>query len=317
MADELTTTTTTETTSTEKPWLDTESRMQSVKDMYTSNLESQKAQLKSAYDQSVAAQEQSKQEIGQNYRAQQEQAAANYERNRRNQNMAAAVSGLNTGANSQMQLGLNTSYNNQQSALAQAQAQQEAAVDRELANIETNYANSIAQAVANNDYQLAAALLDEMKTAKSDAVTQAQTLAQYGIFSGYNGIYSNDQIKQMQKTWLASNNAANGDLAYTSGALDEAYNNGTITAKEYKNIHGSYPANSPEAQASSGGGYYYGGGSGSGSVGLNDVGSYYEALNAINSGTANFNKSQAMNNYTSTRTYDSQGRSIATPTGKW
>ena len=102
------------------------------------------------------------------------------------------------------------------------------------------YQNSIAEAVANNEYERAAALLQEfqmqaqsivevaqaqaslnLQTAQQNLNAQnsehdrlsanAETLAKFGDFSGYLALgYSSDQIEQMKAVWKA----ANPDIAW-------------------------------------------------------------------------------------------------------
>ena len=81
----------------------------------------------------------------------------------------------------------------------------------------------------------------------SRQLAHAQELAQYGDFSGYEGLYSPEQIEAMLRTWIA----ANPDLAY---------NNGTISADQYKEITGKYPKGYKKP-GGGGGGESYGGGS--------------------------------------------------------
>ena len=102
------------------------------------------------------------------------------------------------------------------------------------------YQGKIATAVANNEYERAAQLLDEYRTAAQSVVdvakdqaqlnlsytqqnqsvantnydrllSNAETLAKFGDFSGYLALgYTNDQIEQMRAVWRA----ANPDIAW-------------------------------------------------------------------------------------------------------
>jgi hypothetical protein len=110
------------------------------------------------------------------------------------------------------------------------------------------YNTDVNAAQAQNDFQRNQALLSQYKTDYANKLTQAANLAKYGDFSGYNGIYSAAQIKQMEANWKASN-------------PDLAYNTGKITAAQYKKMTGEYPKG--YKAPSSGGG---GGGNGSGTV---------------------------------------------------
>lgn len=251
MADELTTTTaaestpatTTATATAEKqPWQDTGARVQAVKDMYGANLESQKANIQSAYDQSVSNIEQSRQQIGETYRQQQNAASAAAERNKRNAIIAANANGINTGAKSQMQLGLSNAGMAAQAQLATAQAQQQAQLDRDLGNLKNEYQTNINKAVADNNYQLAAALLDEYQNAYNNQKALADQMASFGVFSGYNGLANPEDVAAMQSTWASQN----PDVAWSTGA---------ITANQYKALTGKNPTNSTWVDAN---GYFTG-----------------------------------------------------------
>ena len=155
-------------------------------------------------------------------------------------NEYAAASGLNSGAggqamlafSNQLQGDLNDLYLGEANALTEAQTQ--------ITKLTMEYQNSIAEAVANNEYERAAALLEEFRAqaqsvvdvAKDQAqlnlgytqqnqsvantnydrlLSNAETLAKFGDFSGYLALgYSSDQIEQMRAVWKA----ANPDIAW-------------------------------------------------------------------------------------------------------
>ena len=132
----------------------------------------------------------------------------------------------------QLQNDLNDLYLGEANALTEAQNQ--------ITLLTMDYQNAIAEAVANNEYERAAALLQEFQmqaqsvvdTAKAQAslnlqtagqnldaknseyerlADSAATLAQFGDFSGYLALgYSPDQIEQMRAVWKA----ANPDIAW-------------------------------------------------------------------------------------------------------
>lgn len=260
MADEIVKNTESTATSTTTPVLSNEERVAQINNMYQGSLNANKANLEAQYQQSLSNAQADKANLATSYAGQRNNIAAQYERQRRNNNLQAAANGLNTGAGSQMALAQSAGYQSNMASLAKAQAQQEAEADRGIADLTTQYQIAVNEAIANNDYQKSAALLDEFNNQKQYALKQAETLAQYGDFSGYGALgYGTDQVNNMRYAWLASNGAKNGDLAYLTGQLDKAYAEGLITAEQYKNIHGGYPAGSPEAQAASsgGGGPYY------------------------------------------------------------
>ena len=151
------------------------------------------------------------------YQTQRNMAAVDWERNRRNWLEAANMNGINTGANSQYRLSMMGQSAKTQNALGGQQAAAEVAADRNIADIKRSTQASINEAVANNDYKKAAALLDEYNQAYSRAADKAQALAQYGDFSGYATLYGDDVATQMAYNWYAQD----PNLAFMMGAITE------------------------------------------------------------------------------------------------
>ena len=147
--------------------------------MYDAQRAQQEQSLKSAYDQNVQTLQNSKAAIAPMYNQQANDLATQYERTRRNNNMQADVNGLNTGYGSQMALAQQSNYLNSFGKIRSAQAQAEQAVNQKLADLEVNYKNSVAQALAENDYQKAAAMLQEYK--RRDEATKEEQRYQYQI----------------------------------------------------------------------------------------------------------------------------------------
>ncbi len=133
--------------------------------LYDAQKEAQLQQLKGAYDQSVQTLQQEQPKIAQAYATQTNDLAAQYERTRMNNNLQAANNGLNTGAGSQMALAQQGNYLSAYGGLKTQQAQAEQAIQDRLAEMEISYKNAVAQAIADNDYQRAAALFAEYKNA--------------------------------------------------------------------------------------------------------------------------------------------------------
>jgi len=233
------TTTTAETTSSIPTG---EERVQQIKNMYDANLNATKSNLEASYQQNLSNAQADKAKIADTYTGEKNNLASNYERQRRNNNMQAASNGLNTGAGSQMALAQQANYQSNMSQLGKAQANAEGEADRNISDITMQYQSAVNEAVAQNDYQKAAALLDEYNNQKNERVTQAQTLAQYGDFSGYASLYGQATADNMSRVWALSN----PDLAYTTGK---------ITADDYYKMTGSYP-NGYSAPYSGGGGGY-------------------------------------------------------------
>lgn len=222
-----------------------QTRIDAINAMYDSQVNSQRNSLESAYNQNLSNLEANRAKIAQEYQTQRNANAVSFERSRRNFNQQAMMNGLNTGAFSQAGLAQNNAYQGSVAQLGAAEANANTDLNKSIADLKVKYQSDVNDAIAKNDYNRAAALLDEYNTAYSQAMTKAQQLAQYGDFSGYSALYGADAARQMTATWQIQNPLI-------------AYNLGQISAGKYKQITG---ANPPGYTASSGGGggYYYSG----------------------------------------------------------
>lgn len=216
---------------------------QAVAGMYDQQTQANVNSLKATYDQNLASQQAAREQIGTTYQNSANNMQAQYERNRRNLNQQAAANGINTGAGSQQQLALQNVWNRDYGALQGQRARAYADADLAIANLQTNYQNAIQQAQAQGDYRKMAALLDDYNTQYNRQLQQAQNLAAYGDFSGYNNIYSSEQIENMRNSWIAQNPLL-------------AYNTGAISADDYYRMTGQYaPGQTPAVSSSGGGGW--------------------------------------------------------------
>ncbi len=204
-------------------------REQQIRDLYAGSLDRTTQQLKTAFDQNLSSAEQARDKIAPQYQESRNEIAAEYERQRRNNNMQAAANGINTGANSQMSLAQSSNYQTRQAANRKAENEAIGNAEQGIVDLKTNYQNQIAQATANNDYQLAAALLDEYGAQYDRQMSQAAQLAEFGDFSMYASIYGQAAADNMARTWALQN-------------PEVAYAQGKITADEYFNLTGKYPA---------------------------------------------------------------------------
>ena len=201
---------------------------QAINDLYDAKKQSQLTQLESAYQESRAEAEAARDKLPGQYRQQANDLAAQYERNRRNFNLQAEASGLNSGTASQAALAQNSAYQRDMGALRTAQADAMTEADRGIAELERQYQANVSSAIADNDYQRAQALLNEYNNGYTRDLNTAKTLAAYGDFSGYAGLYGQDTANNMAALWKAQN-------------PDLAYNTGRMSAEEYKAITGKYP----------------------------------------------------------------------------
>ena len=202
---------------------------QAINDMYDAKQQSQLSQLESAYQASRAEAEAARDKLPGQYQQQANDLAAQYERNRRNFNMQAAGAGLNSGTASQAALAQNSAYQRDMGNLRTAQADAMTEADRGIAELERQYQANVSSAIADNDYQRAQALLNEYNNGYTRDLNTAKTLAAYGDFSGYAGLYGQDTANNMAALWKAQN-------------PDLAYNTGRMSAEEYKAVTGKYPA---------------------------------------------------------------------------
>lgn len=86
-----------------------------------------------------------------------------------------------------------------------------------MAALETQYKSAVAQAIAENDYNRAKALMDEYGNQENRDAAMAKTLASYGDFSGYARLYGDDVANNMAQYWIYSN----PQLAYSMGKISE------------------------------------------------------------------------------------------------
>lgn len=136
-------------------------REKQIEGVYDKALASTQQGLKTAYDQNLSDLQAAREKITPQYQQSANALAAEYERQRRNNNMQAAANGLNTGAGSQLALGQSMAYQRNAGNLARSQNEALNEANRGIADLGVQYRNQIAQAVANNDYELAAARLKE------------------------------------------------------------------------------------------------------------------------------------------------------------
>lgn len=209
-----------------------------INDTLGKSFDAQKQGLQNAYDQNMASQTQAT-NAGQ----------AAYDTAKQNVYKQAAITGndmnrwadrrgLNYQPGSQQALSLGRARAGAAGSIAQQQqiALQESQRQQEL--LKTDYQNQVAKAVAENDYKRAAALLDDYNNQNTWLDTNAQAMASFGNFTGYEQLYGPEQAKAMQWFWIGSN----PELAYNTGVID---------AKRYQEITGR---TAPGASGGGGGG---------------------------------------------------------------
>lgn len=228
------------------------SQADSINEYYDRYIESQKQAEQSAYEENVRALEYEASKLSPAYKAQREAIAAEREIADRNFRNAALASGINTGAGSQYALASNNAYQANMTNLRQAEAQALADVEESRRQSTAAYQNAIAKAISEGNLARAQALYQEAvrvdesivltaqaqaqenynawqaqytanRAGAEDALTEynkklqrAETLAQYGDFSGYYDLgYSSSQVSAMKDLW---NRQTNYGYGYGSGS---------------------------------------------------------------------------------------------------
>ena len=208
----------------------TADRVNAINTMYDAQQQARLNELQNAYNLSRSDMQAAADQINPNFQRQANDLAVQYERNRRNFNEGAILNGINTGAGAQADLARASEYQRDFGNLRTAQANQMAEAERQMANLTASYQTNIQTALANNDYQRAAALLDEYNNGYERDLKNAQILAEFGDFTGYAGLYGQEQADNMFAIWASQN----PDLAYLSG---------NITKDQRDNIKGNRPMN--------------------------------------------------------------------------
>lgn len=242
MADVTTTTTEKKPTIQEQFQAREKQNQAGITKAYDSGIAAQKQSLLDAYNANTAAQQEAGQTVRQTYGTLNNDLAVQNARNTANVNQFADVRDMNRQPGSQAALQLNNARAvamgnlayQQQQALAENQRQQDLA--------KSQYQARVQAALADKDYKQAAALLDNYNNENTWRDQQAAILASYGNFDPYKTLYGDETGTAMQKVWQAQN----PDVAYRTGA---------ITAEQYRQITGNYPAGY-NAGGGGGGGWY-------------------------------------------------------------
>lgn len=197
-------------------------RTDAINAMYDAQRAQREAELKSAYEQAMSGYQSAYDKISPAYQQKANDLAVQYERQRHNFFNEAAASGINTGVSAQESLARGGEYQRDFGALRTSEAEQQAAVERQMADREAQYRSEVAAALAQNDYQKAGALLDEYNNGYQRDLENAKLLASYGDFSLFQNLYGKDQADNMFLLWAAQN----PDLAHNTGAItDDQFNN--------------------------------------------------------------------------------------------
>ena len=148
-----------------------------VNDLYDAARERKLAQLKTAFDRSVEALRAERAELPGVYDSQKNAAAAQSELAGRSFNEYAAASGLNSGTAGQAALARSNQLQGDLAALGRQEAAEQADIARRETQLRTQYADDVAAAVAQGEYDRAAALLEEYRRAETSRVDTAREQA--------------------------------------------------------------------------------------------------------------------------------------------
>lgn len=214
----------------QKPTAKLYSNTDAINALYDAQRQAKAAELQASYEQNRSNYQAAADKLPQQYQTQANDLSTQYERNKRNFNEQAVRSGVNTGAASQAELAQNAAWLKNYGNLRQAETNAQTEAQRQLNDLYAQYQINQNAANAQLDAQRGAALIDEMNQQYARDKAQAETLANYGDFSGYGAIYGEDAAKNMANIWAQQN-------------PDVAYITGKITKDQRDNIKAGRPIN--------------------------------------------------------------------------
>ena len=183
--------------------------------MYDDAVKANNDAAKAAAERALAQAEKGVGELGDQYGSLNKQLYRDYMESLRVLPQEMAARGYNGGMSESARLGLDTAYgerlNENEAARIAAimQLRQQGADAEYQANAARDQANAQAQ------QNLYANMMNLILQQQQDAATKAQNMAQYGDFSGYLGLgYTQSEIDQMQKAWIAANPELAKELGY-------------------------------------------------------------------------------------------------------
>lgn len=201
---------TTDGTAEETPGAPQRTYMDELRDqyqkMYDDAVKANNDAAKAAAERALAQAEKGVGELGDQYGSLNKQLYRDYMESLRVLPQEMAARGYSGGMSESARLGLDTAYgerlNENEAARIAAimQLRQQGADAEYQANAARDQANAQAQ------QNLYANMMNLILQQQQDAATKAQNMAQYGDFSGYLGLgYTQSEIDQMQKAWIAAN----------------------------------------------------------------------------------------------------------------
>jgi hypothetical protein len=198
-----------------------EAQIDPTNDVYDAALDAAIAGLQNAYDQSRLEIEHAMSGIPQQYQDQRNAVAAQSERDRLRWNEYAAATGLGSGVNGQASLAFSTQLQNDLGSLRRGEADAIADMQLQLNQLEVGYQNSIAEAIANNEYERAAALLEEYRQQAQSVVDTARLQAQLDTDRWLNQAYLDQDIADFNQNANQQNYQKLLDRAETLAAFGD------------------------------------------------------------------------------------------------
>ena len=224
-----------------------------IQQMYDAKKKAGLAALKAAYDKNVATLDAAGNKIPGVYDTARNRTAAEAAKAQKNFNQQAVAAGLSSGTSAQAALANSVALQGNLNSINQAESDALAELELQRTNIATEYENAVAQAEANGNYELAAALyqeairVDEFYAAQQKQLdAQAQQdykngleMAQYlfkntGDAYGLKAYgYSDEQIANLQSQWQIDNTPKAEEPAtykptLTAAQVLDALNNGVV-----------------------------------------------------------------------------------------
>ena len=191
-----------------------------VNDLYDAARERKLAQLKTAFDQSVEALRAERAELPGVYDSQKNAAAAQSEQAGRSFNEYAAASGLNSGTAGQAALARSNQLQGDLTALGQQEAAEQADIARRETQLRTQYADDVAAAVAQGEYDRAAALLEEYRRAETSRVDTAREQANENYRAWQAGVSAAQTAEKARRETVQTQ--AEAESASRKEALERA-----------------------------------------------------------------------------------------------
>ena len=222
-----------------------------IKQMYDSNLASNKAQLQQNYQKADSEYAAAKEQNAKTTDANLTRTAVEGQTAAMNMAQLHAAQGLSSGTRAQARLSLENQTAANMTALRVAQQQSDADIERQRALLAQDYANAIAKAQADNDLQKAQALYEQAKQEESTLLSKqeaaAKLMAEAGDYSLIAQLYglSSEQLSQLQSassgTDSVEDGTANGGAAIAGAAVSGAVNGAANAAVRGGVINLKYP----------------------------------------------------------------------------